>query len=93
MSTRLYIALRLTVDRIGIDPWDVDVVSVRTFMAMYESAPRSRFRFGSPCRFVRAIDQAVHVWLPAMLVEKYPELARYLRSTSPRWGQNWRNWK
>lgn len=84
--------LRVMADRIGLDPWDVDLDAYVAFAAASEEAPVSRFRFGSPCRFVRAIDFAVHVVLPGMLAEGYPELARYLRSTSPRWGRSFRHW-
>jgi hypothetical protein len=79
-------------DTIGIDPWDVDLSFLLSFARTTEQAPRSRFRFGSPCRFIRTLDMAVHVILPEMLVEKYPTLACYLRSTSPRWGRSWRRW-
>lgn len=60
--------------------------------AMAEQAPVSRFRFGSPCRFVRTVDLAVHLVLPEMLERALPRVARYLRSTSPRWGRSWRAW-
>ena len=58
-----------------------------------ERMPVSRFRFGSPCRFVRVIDLTVHLVLPE-LCERVGALriARYLRSTSPRWGRSWRKW-
>jgi hypothetical protein len=92
MRDRIYIAIRITVDRIGLDPWDASPEAIRSFTEKHESEPLSRFRFGSPCAFVRDIDMAVHVWLPAMLAEKYPELAAYLRSSSPRWGRSWREW-
>lgn len=61
-------------------------------LAAAERAPRSRFRFGSPCRFVRAIDVAVHIVLPELLERPCPRLTAYLRSTSPRWGRSWRHW-
>lgn len=57
-----------------------------------ERVPRSRFRFGSPCRFVRNIDVTVHIVLPELLERPFPLLAAYLRSTSPRWGRSWRHW-
>jgi hypothetical protein len=78
-------------DRIGIDPWDVDPSHLRLIMRR-EQTPESRFWFGSPCRFVRRLDAFVHVVLPEMLIEKYPIVACYLRSTSPRWGRSWRTW-
>jgi hypothetical protein len=79
-------------DTIGLDPWDVDVRVTLEFARLTEQSPVSRFPWGSPCRFVRSIDVAVHVLLPGMLEEKYPELATYLRSTSPRWGRAFRDW-
>lgn len=60
--------------------------------AAAEQAPRSRFRCGSPCRFVRTVDLAVHLILPELLERPCPRLAAYLRSTSPRWGRSWRTW-
>jgi hypothetical protein len=57
-----------------------------------EREPVSRFAIGSPCRFVRSLDVAVHVVLPEVVEAFAPRLARYLRSTSPRWGQSWRHW-
>ena len=86
-----YLGLRMFADRVGLDPWDIDHTKVRNYIR-YEMKPCSRFWFGSPCRFVRGIDLLVHVYLPSAIEEKYPELAIYLRSTSPRWGRNWRNW-
>lgn len=57
-----------------------------------EQPPVSRFRFGSPCRFVRSLDLFVHVIVPHALGSRLPRLTAYLRSTSPRWGRTWRNW-
>ena len=84
--------IRKLADTIGIDPWDVNLKDCLFFAAATEQEPVSRFRWGSPCRFIRTIDLAVHVILPQMLEEKYPELATYLRSTSPRWGRCFRDW-
>jgi hypothetical protein len=92
MFNYYYMGLRITADRIGLDPWDVDMQRLRTFTTTQERKPVSRFWFGSPCRFIRSIDVIVHVWLPGAITEKYPELAIYLRSTSPRWGGAWRDW-
>lgn len=86
------IGIRLLADDIGIDPWDVDLNKVRVFARQNESHPTSRYWFGSPCRFVRTIDFAIHVVLPEMLAEKHPTWACYLRTTSPRWGKAWRKW-
>lgn len=55
-----------------------------------EGRPVSRFRLGSPCRFVRTIDIVVHVILPELIADDMPVMACYLRSTSPRWGRAWR---
>lgn len=85
-------SLRAFVDRVGIDPYDIDPERVRAFVRAHESDPVSRFWFGSPCRFVRRIDLACHVILPEMLEERHPVWACYLRTTSPRWGRAWRGW-
>lgn len=86
------LAVRVFADRIGLDPWDIRLQESRVFAEATEQQPVSRFPWGSPCRFLRSIDLAVHVLLPQALEEKYPELAFYLRSTSPRWGRSFRNW-
>lgn len=57
-----------------------------------EQAASSRFRLGSPCKFIRAVDVVVHLVLPELLEDLLPGLARYLRRTSPRWGRSWRGW-
>ena len=57
-----------------------------------EKRALSRFWFGSPCRFVRQVDVAVHIVLPEMLEKRLPRVADYLRRTSPRWGRSWRDW-
>ena len=57
-----------------------------------EQPPVSRFRLGSPCRFIRTLDLVVHIFIPMALRPYAPRLALYLRSTSPRWGRSWRNW-
>lgn len=53
---------------------------------------QSRFIFRSPCYFIRSIDITIHIVLPEMIEGVFPALARYLRSTSPRWGRSWREW-
>lgn len=90
--THYYTALRYAADRIGLDPWDVDLRRIRRLARRHEATPTSRYWFGSPCRFVRSVDFTVHVWLPAALCERHPYVAAYLRSTSPRWGRGWRGW-
>lgn len=90
MRSAFYIAVRIAADRF-VDPWDVSMDRLRAYVST-ETVPTSRFWFGSPCRFVRSIDLAVHVWLPAAIEERFPELAVYLRTTSPRWGAQWRDW-
>ena len=57
-----------------------------------ERKARSRFRWGSPCRFIRTIDILVHIVLPEFTEKTAPQLTRYLRRTSPRWGESWREW-
>jgi hypothetical protein len=44
-----------------------------------EQPPVSRFRFGSPCRFVRTLDLVVHILIPQALRPYAPRLALYLR--------------
>jgi len=85
------IGIMMLANKIGIDYWDIDHGRIRKFIKS-ETKPCSRFWFGSPCKFIRRLDLLVHVYLPSSIEEKYPELAFYLRSTSPRWGRNWRNW-
>lgn len=57
-----------------------------------EREAQSRFRVGSPCRFVRALDVFVHILVPEVIENVAPGVARYLRRTSPRWGRSWREW-
>tara|TARA_B100000287_G_scaffold295615_1_gene278839 strand:- start:322 stop:600 length:279 start_codon:yes stop_codon:yes gene_type:complete len=85
-----HIGIMMLADRVGI-AWDIDYDRINSYV-MNEAKPESRFWFGSPCKFVRRLDLAVHVYFPSTIEEKYPELALYLRSTSPRWGQSWREW-
>lgn len=56
------------------------------WIAQHERTPRSRFRLGSPCRWVRTVDLIVHVLAPRLLASKFPTLALRLLRTSPRWG-------
>jgi hypothetical protein len=58
----------------------------------FEHPPVSRFKTGSPCRFIRTIDIFVHIIIPELVEKPFPRLARYLRNTSPRWGRSWRHW-
>ena len=92
MIANYYIGFRIWVDRIGLDPWDVRLGSLIERARHTEQKPESRYWFGSPCRFIKHIDFAVHVLLPEMLHERHPVWACYLRSTSPRWGRSWRSW-
>jgi hypothetical protein len=57
-----------------------------------EREARSRFRWGSPCRFIRTVDIIVHIVTPELIERTAPRVARYLRRTSPRWGRSWREW-
>lgn len=57
-----------------------------------ELPPVSRFKFGSPCRFIRILDILIHIVIPEFLEQRFPRVARYLRNTSPRWGRSWRHW-
>jgi len=70
-------------------------MSLRQTLAMLAEAEReavSRYRWGSPCRFIRSVDVLVHIVTPELLEGVLPALARYLRRTSPRWGRSWREW-
>lgn len=70
-------------------------LTLRQTLAMLrevEGSPISRYWFGSPCRFIRRLDIIVHIIMPELIEFSHPELARYLRSTSPRWGRSWRHW-
>ncbi len=58
-----------------------------------ERRARSRFAIGSPCKFIRALDVLVHLVIPELIENTSPLIARYLRQTSPRWGQSWRGWE
>ena len=58
----------------------------------FELPPVSRFKFGSPCRFIRRLDILVHILIPEVVENILPQVARYLRNTSPRWGRSWRHW-
>lgn len=61
-------------------------------LAHTERGAVSRYRCGSPCRFVRSIDVLVHIVLPELVEDTLPRVAVYLRRTSPRWGRSWRQW-
>lgn len=52
----------------------------------------SRLRIGSPCKFIRKLDLLVHIVIPELIESALPNISRYLRKTSPRWGQHWRKW-
>lgn len=84
--------LRKVAFAVGINPWALSLSETILRASQHESEPVSRYRWGSPCRFVRTIDLAVHVVLPAMLEDGHPAWAIYLRTTSPRWGRTWRHW-
>ena len=58
----------------------------------FELPPVSRFKLGSPCRFIRRLDILVHIFIPEIVENILPQVARYLRNTSPRWGRSWRHW-
>jgi len=58
----------------------------------FELPPVSRFKLGSPCRFIRSLDIFIHIFIPEVVEKILPHFARYLRNTSPRWGRSWRHW-
>lgn len=73
--------------------WALDLDATLDVIEQHAQPPESRFPVGSPCRWIKAIDVAVHIVLPE-LIEKYaPRLAAALRNTSPRWGRSWRHCK
>lgn len=70
-------------------------ISFREAMAI-ASQPKSRFFFGSPCRFVARIDFTCHLFVPALLRKGDTTqlsawdharlfVSQRLMSTSPRW--------
>ncbi len=71
---------------------DLNLRDTIKMLRKVELPARSRFFFGSPCRFVRALDVLVHIVLPELIENKFVRTARYLRLTSPRWGRSWRTW-
>jgi thioredoxin reductase/2'-5' RNA ligase len=78
--------LRDLANRIGVDPYDVDLSKLWRHAQVCSLSPTSRLPGGSPCFHSKKIDFGVHVLLPAMLHERFPKLAAKLRRTSPRWG-------
>lgn len=77
---------------LGQNIQSVDIAGLILFAAITEEKPTSRFWFGSPCRFVRALDLVIHVIIPEFINDSHPMMAAFLRSTSPRWGRAWRSW-
>lgn len=71
--------------------WALDLDETLAVLEQHAQEPESRFRFGSPCRWVKPIDVFVHVVLPEWLERHAPRLSRSLRNTSPRWGKSWRH--
>lgn len=86
-SNKLGEYVRTITDAIGVDPYDVDLPKLERHAKLCERHPQSRFAVKSPCWASRKIDYSVHRVLPAMLAEKYPDMAKRLRATSPRWGR------
>lgn len=72
-------------DRIGVDPYDVDLDMLRFHAWMNAKERESRFWFRSPCYALMWLDFVVHVLLPAMMRERHPRIAQMLKNTSPRW--------
>jgi len=81
-----YLGVRMLADRVGVDVWDINQTRIDAYLQLEERP------IGSPCRLIRRLDVLIHVYLPNTLEQGYPELATYLRSTSPRWGRRWRDW-
>lgn len=80
--------IRVLADAYGVDPFDVSIEKLKSHCSIFEREPQSRFWFRSPCYHVRTIDFTCHRVVPAMLIEKYPNLALKLAETSPRWGHD-----
>jgi hypothetical protein len=72
---------------------DMNLRETIAHLVATEREARSRFRWGSPCRFIRTVDILTHIVLPELLERTAPRVTRYLRSTSPRWGRSWREWE
>lgn len=78
---------RLITNSIGVDPFDVDIDKLYNHAELCAAPPQSRFKFKSPCWAIKDLDFGVHVWLPSILSERYPDLSKTLAKTSPRWGR------
>ena len=71
---------------------DLDIKQTLRLARSAEQGARSRFLVGSPCKFIRTLDILTHLVIPELIENVRPSVARYLRRTSPRWGQSWRGW-
>lgn len=78
-------------NRLGVDPFDVDVDKLLTHAGECALPRQTRLPGGSPCFHSKSLDFGVHVLLPAMLRERFPEAAKRLNETSPRWGRLGKN--
>jgi len=94
MSWSLRTSARIPVDSKFVSHLTPEMTLRQTIghLRSVEREPVSRFAAGSPCRFIRSLDVLVHVIVPELLERPAPRIARYLRSTSPRWGRSWRHW-
>lgn len=71
---------------------ELNLREILALLNKVEQTAVSRFRIGSPCKFIRTLDITVHIVLPELVEHIAPKTANYLRSTSPRWGRSWRHW-
>lgn len=71
--------------------WELDLRETLDILHEHEKEPESRFKFGSPCRWIKPIDVFIHIIVPEWLELHTPRLSRMLRDTSPRWGRSWRH--
>ena len=71
---------------------DMTLKETLSKLPRFELPPVSRFKLGSPCRFIRSLDIFIHIFIPEVVENILPQVARYLRNTSPRWGRSWRHW-
>lgn len=77
--------LRKHLDRLGFDPYDVDLGELRAHARMVCRQRESRFWFRSPCWAFRSIDFTVHLVIPLCIAEQFPRTAAWLKRHSPRW--------
>jgi len=78
--------------KMGLLHKDLNIRETLRIARLAEQEKQSRFRLGSPCKFVRSLDLLIHLIIPELIEDLTPAVAWYLRHTSPRWGRSWRGW-